>query len=238
MLKPKLDSEPPDNLKGAYVQKDGAWFLDDLSDEHPLVMTNKSLNTEQGKLKTQIDSLQATHGNLERERDEYKTKAIPHGYRAVSKEIAELGEMVKQNGLTKDEIPNLKSDLDSFRNKEAQAAKVAVYRKAAQFLGYTNEDAFARLANELEIAETDGKFTVRVGDEQKELTKEFIESTDTFKPFISSLTAQPPKPGNGGDPKPTGAANGFFDRIREAVKSESVQPKADIDARFGKSAPI
>lgn len=234
MLKAKLTTEPPENLKGAYVQKDGVWVLDDLSDDHPVVVTKTELENTQKGLKSQIDNLTATNGNLERERDEHKGKAIPHGFRAVSKEIAELGEAVKQQGLSKDELGSLKTELDTFRNREAEEGAKALRREAAKSLGYTNEDAFARLAKEMAIEKDGDKFIVKSGEESKPLTKEFIEASDDFKPFLSSLVAQPPKQGNGGDPPPTSGATGFFDRIRESVKSDSKPPVADINARFGK----
>lgn len=236
MLKAKLTTEPPENLKGAYVQKDGVWVLDDLSDDHPVVVTKTELETTQKTLKAQIDNLTAATGNLERERDEYKGKAIPHGYRAVSKEIAELGEAVRQQGLSKDELGALKTELDTFRNREAEERASSVRREAAKFLGYTNEDAFARLAKGLTIEKDGDKFVVKSGEEAKPLTKEFIEASDDFKPFLSSLVAQPPKQGNGGDPPPANGATGFFDRIRDSVKADAKPPVADINARFGKQA--
>lgn len=51
-----------------------------------------------------------------------------------------------------------------------------------------------------------------------------------------SAEAPPVKPGHGPDPSPNGGTATLFDRIRTQAKEAQVQPKVDIDARFGKAA--
>ncbi len=42
------ESDIPDNLKGAYEAKNGRYELTKLDDDHPTIVTNKSLTTDQG----------------------------------------------------------------------------------------------------------------------------------------------------------------------------------------------
>jgi hypothetical protein len=67
-------------------------------------------------------------------------------------------------------------------------------------------------------------------------------ATENLADYLPSLKvspeAQPPIPGNTGDPKPHGdTKTGFFDRIRESVKSEKPKPM-DIDAAFGRPTTV
>lgn len=230
------ETDIPENLKGGYEAKNGRWELTKLDDEHPTIITNKSLNKTQGEQKTQIDNLTATNGNLERERDEAKAKSIPSGFRAVSKEIAELGEAVKSVNLSKDEVAALKTENDKFKSAAAETTANALRREAGKFLGYQNEDAFARLAKDLELVKDGDKFSVKVGDKTELLTKEFVEKSETFAPFIRSLNEKnkkTPFPESGG-----GTGENIYDNIRESVKKQADAPKVDIDARFGRPATV
>jgi hypothetical protein len=62
------------------------------------------------------------------------------------------------------------------------------------------------------------------------------ENFAKYLPVLKVNTETQPAPkGNGYDPKPSGNAGGFFDRIRESVKEKAdAAPKVDINARFGK----
>jgi hypothetical protein len=226
------ETDIPENQKGSYVQKNGRWELTDLDDEHPTIKTKQSLETTQTELKNQISSLTAEKGNLERERDEAKAKSVPHGFRAVKADVAELGETVKQSGLTKEQFIALKTENDAFKAEKAETEGLKLRQEAGAFLGYQNTEAFAQLATKLPIEKsTDGKFVVKDGDVLKPLTKELVEQHTAFTPFLASLSAKPsvtPFPESG-----TPQTGDIFSQIRAEVKQQQSQPKANIDQRFG-----
>jgi hypothetical protein len=231
------ESELTDDVKGAYEkQNDGRYKLKDLDDGHSLAVAIKEVTDKADKRQTEIDRLNVDKTNLERERDEAKGKTIPHGFRAVPKEVAELGEAVKTIGLTKEEIGTLKSENESFKTEKDKGEKLALRKRTAKFLGYQNEDAFARLAEGLDITEDGDKFNVKDGDTTVPLTKEFVEKHEAFAPFIGSLTTQPKKtpfPETGG-----GETGNIYDQIRENVKNETKTEKVDIGARFGRPETV
>lgn len=228
-MKPFYQNETdiPDNLKGAYEAKNGRYELLKLSDEHPVVKHNETLVREKGEVETKLSNLTATVGNLERERDEAKAKTVPHGFRAVKTDVAELGEAVKASGLTKEQFTALKTENDEFKAKAAEDAKTELNREAGKFLGY-NETAFAKLAGSLDLTkDSEGKFTVKDGEVTKPLTKEFVEAHADFSEFLDSLKAKPrtktPFPENEGD----GALDEFAEIRKEVEDKQKAQIPAD-----------
>lgn len=221
-----------DDLKGAYTKKGDRYELNELDSSHSLVVAQKEVTEKADSRQKEIDKLNVEKGNLERERDEAKGKTIPHGFRAVSKEVAELGEAVKASGLSKDEIGTLKTENDQFKSEKAKTEGVALRKEAAKALGYANEDAFARLAEKLEIVKDGDKF--KVGEDV--LSKEFIEKSEDFAPFIGSLNekkTKTPFPDQGG-----GENGNIYDHIRATKEAENkaATGKVDVGARFGRPA--
>lgn len=139
MLKPKLTQEPADNLKGAYVQKGGEWILDSLADDHPLLAHNKTLLQEKAAVETERDAYKASVGNLEREVSEARAKTVPHGCRAVSVEIADLGSAAKASGISKDELSTLKTRIETFEREKAEATENEIRALVADSLGLRRE---------------------------------------------------------------------------------------------------
>lgn len=131
MLQPKLTSEPAENLRGAYVKEGEFWVLDKLSEDHPVVAHNKTLVTEKSTVETELNTLKANIGNIERERDEAKQKTVPAGYRTVTKADAELLDAIKPLNLSKDELATLKTRAETAeaslakRDEDELLAKVA-----------------------------------------------------------------------------------------------------------------
>ncbi|HXG85095.1 MAG TPA: hypothetical protein VNI84_13830 [Pyrinomonadaceae bacterium] len=204
MLKPSYDSEDkiPDNLKGAYVaDSSGTWILDDLDKEHPILRKNSELQREKNTLSTQ-------NTKLSNDKTLAESKSIPEGYVAVKAEDAPVIEKFRAAGVSLEELPQLKTKVEAFERERREAASLDYRKSISKKLGYDNADAFARLAERLDIVpEGDADFVQFKNNkgeiEKKPLTKEFVESSDVFKPFLSSLNVeQQTKPGNMHDPKP------------------------------------
>jgi hypothetical protein len=233
------ETDIPENLKGAYEAKNGRWELTKLDDDHPVLATNKSLNTEQGRLKGQITTLTTEKETAERERDDARNKSVPHGFRAVPKEVAELGEAVKAVGLKSEEVADLKTKVDEYEKEKTDRAKKALKTKAAAAAGITNTDLFFNLkaTDGLEFEEVDGKFLVIEGDKKAAFDAEYLKKSEVFSPVLDKLTTvkqkQTPFPETGGS-----SAGNIFDKIRESVKSEEKVEKIDLAARFGRPEAV
>ena len=206
MLKPSYDREDqiPENLKGAYVaDASGVFVLDKLDAEHPVVKKNAELAREN-------TAFRGTNTKLANEKAQLEARSIPEGYVAVKAEDAPIIEKLKATGVSLEELPTLKNENDEFKRAKAEAESLNVRCKAAERLGY-NQDAFAALAKNLDIVSEGDKDFVNVKNdkgeiEKKPLTKEFVEASETFQPFMTSLTQQP-KSGASPDPKIIGAAS-------------------------------
>ena len=230
MLKQSYQKEDqiPENLKGAYVaDTSGVFVLDELGAEHPTLKKNAELVAENTRYR-------GLNTKLQNEKTQLESRSVPEGFVAVKVEDAPIIEKIKTTGLTVEELTNLKTENEDFKRKESESALQTLRRSAGKFLGY-NEDAFERLAKDLDLTEKDGKFFTKDGANETPLTKEFVEKSETFKPFLSSLAPQAYKPGNLPDPRPDGAGGGVFDRIRDAVKTGGSKPPVDIDVRFGRA---
>jgi hypothetical protein len=204
MLKQKYEREDqiPENMKGAYVaDSSGVWVLDELDAEHPVVKKNSELVGENTRYKS-------LNTRLQNEKTQMESKTLPEGYIAVKSEDAPLIEQVKALNIPLKDVPNLKAENERFKQQELEQNALSLRLGAAAKLGYS-ADAFARLSKDLEIVQEGDNHFVNVRNdkgeiEKKPLTKEFVESSDTFKPFLSSLQATTPQPGNSHDPKPAG----------------------------------
>jgi hypothetical protein len=232
------ESDIPENLKGAYEAKNGRWELTKLDDDHPVLVTNKSLNSEQTRLKGQITTLTTEKDTAEREREEARNKAIPHGFRAVPKEVAELGESVKATGLKSDEIANLKTKVDEYEKEKTESEKKALKVKALEAAGVTNPTLALSLrqSDDLEFEEIDGKFHV-VKDGKKTLfDSNYLKAADGFKDVFDKLTTVKQKQ----TPFPTTEKETFTDlaekiRADEKKRGESAQART-VDEAFGRGA--
>lgn len=241
------ETDIPENLKGAYEAKNGRWELTKLDDDHPTIATNKSLTIEQSKLKGQITTLTTEKETIEQERDDFKNKAVPRGFRAVSTEIAELGETVKASGLSKDEIGSLKTKVDEHEREKAETEAKTLKTKAFQSAGVSNVDLALSLRQSDDLnfeSETkDGKevfYRVTEKDGKKEKTlfnADYLKSADGFKDVFDKLTVTKQKltpfPETGG-----GETGNIYDKIREQVKTETKTEKVDLGARFGRPETV
>lgn len=197
------EADIPADQKGAYVQKnDGKWWLTDLENDHPVVQTKMSLETTQTSLKMQITDLTNQKTVLERKNQELSTKGVPEGYEAVPKDEAELGKAAKAQGLTKEQIPQMKTENEQYKQKEETEKQVKFYEEVAgdESVGM-NPAAFAKLALqeklkiEKVVEKIDGKDSTKYvvvekdgdGGEKKTNVKDFADKSPAFEPFKASL---------------------------------------------------
>lgn len=181
-----------------------------------------------------------------------KATAPKDGSVVLSADDAKLWKSYQELGVEPKEIKKALDRMPDLEKENATLVKRDKLREV-ETLGYDLEVLEDRMS-----AFPDAEITVKKIKDEKDATKEvktpFVtldgkeSSLDDFAkanfakflPVLKvSTEAQPPVSGNTLDPKPNGdTKTGFFDRIREAVKTDTAAPKVDIDSRFGKSAAI
>lgn len=239
MLKQKLTSAPGDDLKGAYVQKGDEWFLDALADDHPKILENKTLIEEKRKAEAELDSMKANVGNIERERDEAKTKSLPAGHRAVSVADADLINAIKPLNLTKEAIASMATENEQFKAERAVNESKAVKSKALKLAGVTDEETFFGMKQadtlDFEFETIDGKekaFAVKEENGAKvkaEFNRDYLSKADGFKNIIPVLFNEQEKKGfQFSDGARDTSGKNEFDLERERVRAEQ-KAKAPTD---------
>lgn len=238
MLKTSYDaeSEIPENQRGAYVARDGKFVLDDLADDHPVLVSKKAALADKSKAVTKAEGLEADLA-------EAKRTSLQRGHVAVSKSDADMLEKLKGLG-TADEIAAKLAEHHALTEKVTKQEQEAHLREVAKLLSYEAE-AFVRLQNlpEFEIRDgNDGQKTVvaKLKDTKGVITEkpaqEFVESSIDIAPFLPALKAK----GNGGT-KVHGTSGGggtppkdTFTRIRDDVKQKQNRSEADLNPMFSK----
>jgi hypothetical protein len=228
------ESEIPENLKGAYVARDGKYVLDDLSEDHPVIVSKKSALADKSRAVTKAEELQA-------DLDSAKQSSVPRGHVAVTKADSELLEKVKVHGTT-DEVVSKLTEHKTLKEETDRRKREDSLREVAKVLSYEPE-AFVRLQNlpEFEIREKDGKQTViaKVKGDNNVITEkpanEFIESSADYAPFLPALRATTNggvkvhgTRGNDGTPP-----KNVFEKLREQEKTRQ-QQQADVHPMFQK----
>jgi len=224
------ESEIPENMKGAYVARDGKFVLDDLADDHPVVTSKKDLLREKSTAVRKSEELQADLDNA-------KTSSIPRGHVAVAKADAELLDKIKTHG-SGDEVVAKLTEHKTLKEETDKRKRDDSLREVAKLLSYEPE-AFVRLQSlpEFDIREKDGQKTViaKVKDGNTIVEKpaqEFIEGSADFAPFLPALKADSKgtrvfgSPSNGTPPKDV------FTKIREQAAQEQKQGERDIHPMF------
>lgn len=186
--------EVPEALREHYVKSDGR-YIPQLSDDHPVLVHNKTLLGEKATATARVKELEADVATA-------SEKSIPRGHVAVAKADADLLSKYKEQG-TPDEVAakvaehgTMKADLDKRQRDDS-------LRQASKALGF-NEEAFIRLPNLPEFVSKpakDGKtveWFAQVKDDKGVVTerpaKEFIESSADIAPFLPSLKTAAAKP--------------------------------------------
>jgi hypothetical protein len=240
------ESDIPAEQKGCYEAKNGRWELTNLDNDHPVIVTKLGLETTNTELKTTNASLTAQVGNLEREKTELSGKSVPHGYRAVKKEVAELGEVAAAEGLSVDTVKTLKTENEGFKSKETERSDRELKTRALKAAGINDIDGFFELkaSDNLKIE------TEKIGDEEKfyvvtetngvkekkVFDTDYLKKTDGFKNSFESLVKKKEggfsfsEQGGGSDNK------NVYDKIRADAKDEDKQEAPNINERFGRAA--
>ncbi len=217
----------PEGLRSEYKQSGTKW-VPDLSDDHPVLVLNKTLVQEKDLEEAKVKKLRA---DLDDALEASKTSGIPRGHVAVPKADAELINEVKALGPVADLKTRL-TDFDKLQTDLNERKRADNFRLVAKELGY-NEAAFLQLSNlpDIEIRDTNGKKSVvalvKDGDKVTERpANEFVEST--YAPLIPALktTGDMQVPGSGGGNQPVGknafdSARKFGEQWNEAAKAGS-----------------
>jgi len=206
--------------------KDNKWYPI-ITDDHPLVKKKQELLTANTTLTGENSSL--------------KDKAVPSGHRIVAIADFTLLELIKQMGLSGDEIKTRLTEYPNLKEKENASAREATYDSAGKFLKYTNLDAFKtamRLSN-VEVTFKPEKIDDKdvqvpyVGD--KRLSDHIANNQDlkTMEPFFKTTVAPPPtktEAGTGSRPS-AGSSNGNT-KPADSSADPGKQPPADPKFRF------
>lgn len=231
----KLD-DVPEGLRGEYKQS-GNKYVPDLSDDHPVIVLNKTLKQEKEVEEAKVKKLRS---DLDDALEASKTSGVPRGQALVAKADAESLDKYKALGKVEDIAVKL-TEHETLKAESTKRKTDDNNRLAAKELGF-NTDAFLQLTNlpEFEIREKDGKKEVvaKVKDGEnivEKPAKEFIEST--YAPLMPALTAK------AGVELPVGGGSGSegqgqdpFAWAKEFGKNyaEQSQPVGDVYAEFNK----
>lgn len=232
---PDQDSVP-ENMRGAYVLSGGKWILDEVSNDHPLIVKREELLRENSSQKGKIT-------RLENEKSALESDVLPSGHVAVPRADAELIEKVKPFGTSSEIVTNL-TEHKTLKEEVDTRKRSDHLREVARVLQFEPE-AFVRLQGlpEFEIREKDGQKQViaKVKDGANTVEKpanEFIESSADIAPFLPALRTS-----NGGvrvhGSTPTGGTppKDVFTRIRDNAKAKQKQADADLHPMFKQNFP-
>jgi hypothetical protein len=230
----------------AKENEDGTFEVDAIG----VLNKNKQLLTKNATLQTKVEEAESAKEAADAQAAEWKGKAkIPAGKALVDADVAELGEAAKSANLSKDEIPTLKTDVETLKTEKAKSSRNEVRAKAAAAAGLS-PDKFTRLA---ETEDFDVEF-VKEGDKEtafavtkdaegkatKTAFPEFVEKHDRFSLVLDSLkaTEADKKKTTPFPSKETPVPGNVFDKIREQVKTETKTEKVDLGARFGRPESV
>ena len=186
------ESDIPEGLRAEYKLSGTKW-VPDLSEDHPVLVLNKTLKQEKEVEEAKVKKLRS---DLDDALEAGKTSGVPRGQALVAKADAE--DLPKYRALgSVDEVTAMKTEHGTLKEKDAQRVREDVLRKVAKAHNY-NEEAFVLLQNLPDFTSRpskDGKsvdwFAQLKGDKgviTEKPVKEFVESAEHIKPFMSSLT--------------------------------------------------
>jgi hypothetical protein len=165
----------PENQRGAYVQRDGKWVLDDLSNDHPVVAKRDELLTKTSTQQGQITRLTNEKSALEQ-------NVLPAGHKAVPEADAALIEVVKPLGDAK-AVKEVVEEHKTLKAAEETRAADELFERAAKELGYENVASFKAVAKALKL---DVRFKTEKVD-GKEVEKPYVGD----KPLADHVAATP-----------------------------------------------
>src|SRR5690348_8843234 len=128
--------EVPEALREHYKKSDGR-YVPDLSEDHPVLVHNKTLLGEKATATARVKELEADIATA-------SEKSIPRGHVAVPKADADLLAEVKALGPVA-EVKTKLTEYDTLKTDAAKRSREDNLRLVAKELGYENVDAFIRL---------------------------------------------------------------------------------------------
>jgi hypothetical protein len=230
----KTLDEVPEALREHYTKSDGQ-YVPQLSDDHPVLVHNKTLLAEKSAATSKLREAEA-------DLEHAKSTSLPRGHVAVAKADAQLLDEVKALGKVED-IKAALAEHETLKTDLATRKRADTLRSVAGDLGY-NADAFVLLPNLPDFESREGKdgkqWFAKVKDEKgvvtERLASEFVEGSDAIKPLLPALKTagqdvQVPGSGGGG----TGAGKDPFASAKEFAKNwnESAKAGTDVESRFG-----
>ena len=170
-----------DNFKQG---SDGKWYAQ-VTEDHPLVKKKQEVLTNNTTLTAENTSL--------------KSKAVPSGHRIVPVADATLLEVIKQMGLSGDEIKTRLTEYPTLKEKETEAARETAYEAAGKFLKYGNLEAFKTALKLLKVDVTFKPEKVDNADVQvpyvgdKRLSDHIVSTPElkTMEPFFKTVVTNP-----------------------------------------------
>ena len=230
----------PEGLRSEYRQSGNKW-VPDLSEDHPVLVLNKTLKQEKEVVEARAKKLS---NDLDDALEAAKTSGVPRGQSLVAKADAEALNGYKALG-TVDEITAKVAEHKTLKEDSEKRAREDKQRLVAKELGFDNPDAFILLSDlpDFDIRDKDGKKSViaLVKDGDKVIEKpalEFLESSPRHAPLLPALKTKPAgitvnatgsttqQTGNGNDPY--AGAKAFADSWNKQAAAGT-----DVASRFG-----
>lgn len=185
----KLD-DVPEALRGEYKQSGSRW-VPDLSEDHPVLVLNKTLKQEKEVEEAKVKKLRT---DLDDALEAAKTSGAPRGQALVAKADADALNGYKALG-TVDELKTKITEHSTLKESETRRAREDKQRLVAKELGYDNVDAFLLLPDLPDFEIRDGKdgkksviALVKDGDKVTEKpATEFLESSPRHAPLLPAL---------------------------------------------------
>lgn len=177
----------PEGLRSEYKKSDGK-YVPDLSEDHPVLVHNRTLLTEKTNATNKVKELESDIAAA-------SEKSIPRGHVAVPKADADLLAKYKEHG-TPDEVAAMKTEHATLKDRDTKRTREDSLRQVSKALSY-NEEAFTRLPNLPDFISKPGKdgktveWFAQVKDDKGVITekpaKEFVESSGDIAPFMAAL---------------------------------------------------
>lgn len=234
------ESDIPEGLRAEYKQSGSKW-VPDLSEDHPVLVLNKTLKQEKEVEEAKVKKLRS---DLDDALEAGKTSSVPRGQALVAK--ADADDLPKYRALgSVDEVTAKVTEHSTLKESDTRRQREDKQRLVAKELGYDNVEAFIRLPNlpEFEIRDgKDGKKAViaLVKDGDKTIEKpatEFLESSPDHSPFLGALkTTSGVKVHGTSSTVPTNQPGDQFAWAKQYAADYSKQnvPTGDLAAEFAK----
>lgn len=186
------ESDIPEGLRSEYKQSGSKW-VPDLSEDHPVLVLNKTLKQEKEVEEAKVKKLRT---DLDDALEAGKTSGVPRGQALVSKSDAE--DLTKYKALGPvDELTAKVTEHSTLKESETRRQREDKQRLVAKELGYDNVDAFLLLPDHPDYDIRDGKdgkkqVIALVKEGEKTIEKpalEFLESSPRHAPLLPALKA-------------------------------------------------